>query len=211
MNQIPDQNRIIAAIERALLAVAIDPTQLQIGSLLDYVGELIKWNRRVNLTGGTSHLEFVRGPLFDALTLLKVLIPEGALVDVGSGGGLPGLPVALVHRGMRITLVEPRAKRASFLRHVTNLLGLDVEVRQQRAHELPGGAWNQAVAQAVWPAAKWLETACRLVAPPGYIYVMTTGPVEESDIPPGMRVDESARLERPWDRAPRHVTRMTLG
>jgi 16S rRNA (guanine527-N7)-methyltransferase len=177
-------------------------------ALADYSAEICRWNRRVNLTGAKTVTGFVDGPLFDALTLLPVLADDGPLVDVGSGGGLPGLPAALYRPDLRVVLVEPRAKRASFLRHAAHELGLSCEVVEVRDEALENGAFGAAVSQAVWPATDWLGRAVRLVRKGGAIYALSSTPVVDVDLPTGCRIDARFETLRPLDGALRFAVRV---
>lgn len=173
-----------------------------------YAAEVSRWNRRVNLTGAKSPAAFVDGPLFDALTLLAVLADDAPLVDVGSGGGLPGLPAALYRPRLGVVLAEPRARRASFLRHAVHTLGLSCDVVEARDEQLEADAYGAAVSQAVWPAAEWLGRAVRLVIPAGAIYTLSSTPITDADLPPGARIDASFDTLRPLDGAPRFAVRV---
>lgn len=96
--------------------------------LLVYLAELMKWSRRVNLIArDTPEDQVIENHFLDSLTLLPFLDKEQGpihLLDVGSGAGFPGLVLACVLPEARFTLVEPRQKRVSFLRHVLRSLGL---------------------------------------------------------------------------------------
>jgi len=197
-----------SAVGRAFAHLGVDCGDDLGRALALYAAEICRWNRRVNLTGAKSAEAFVDGPLFDALTLLKVLAEDAPLVDVGSGGGLPGLPAALYRPGLRVVLVEPRAKRGSFLRHAVDALGLSCEVVEAREEQLGGRAYGAAVAQAVWPAPEWLGRAVRLVVPGGAIYALSSAPVTDADLPPGCRIDASFETKRPLDGAPRFAVRV---
>jgi 16S rRNA (guanine527-N7)-methyltransferase len=177
-------------------------------ALAKYATEICRWNRRVNLTGAKAATAFVDGPLFDALTLLPVLADDGPLVDVGSGGGLPGVPAALYRPDLRVVLVEPRVRRASFLRHAVHELGLSCDVVEARDERLEDGAYGAAVAQAVWRAAEWLGRAVRLVRGGGAIYALASTPVADADLPPGCRIEASFETSRPLDGAPRFAVRV---
>jgi len=103
--------------------------------LLGYLGELLKWRRKVNLIArDTPEPQVVENHFLDSLTLMAFIQGEGAhLLDVGTGAGFPGLVLACVLPQVRFTLVEPRLKRVSFLRHVIRSLGLtNVEVVADR-------------------------------------------------------------------------------
>ena len=106
-----------------------------------YFQELVDWNGRTNLTAITDYREVQTKHFLDSLTV-SLAIPKdvttnGALMDVGSGAGFPGLPLKVLWPGLRVTLVESVGKKAAFLRHLTDALGLEgVEVCTQRAETL---------------------------------------------------------------------------
>jgi 16S rRNA G527 N7-methylase RsmG len=94
--------------------------------LCDFGSELLSWSRRVDLCGARTAEDFASGPLFDALTLVPVLEKSGSLLDVGSGGGLPGLPALILRPALQLTLLEPRTRRAAFLRHICRVAPMTV-------------------------------------------------------------------------------------
>ena len=115
--------------------------------LLVYVAELAKWSRRINLIArDTPELQILENHFLDSLTLLPLLRSQGRgpvhLLDVGSGAGFPGLVLAIVMPEAQFTLVEPRQKRVSFLRHLIRTLGqTNVEVVADRI-EPHAAAWQ---------------------------------------------------------------------
>lgn len=85
--------------------------------LARYLAELDRWRRSTNLTGRLTAVELVRHALESAFG--ERLIPHSVrVVDIGSGAGFPGVPLAIVRPDIRVTAVEPRRKRAGFLRHM---------------------------------------------------------------------------------------------
>jgi len=111
-----------------------------------YLAELMKWNRRVNLIArDTQEQQVIDTHFLDSLTLAPLLMEgDGAvhLLDVGSGAGFPGLVLACALPEARFTLVEPRQKRVSFLRHIVRTLGLNnAEVVADRI-EPHAAAWR---------------------------------------------------------------------
>jgi 16S rRNA (guanine527-N7)-methyltransferase len=113
--------------------------------LLVYLAELMKWSRRVNLIArDTPEAQAIETHFLDSLTLLPLLQEPAPvhLLDVGTGAGFPGLVLAAVLPEARFTLVEPRQKRVSFLRHLIRTLGLtNVEVVADRV-EPHAQAWQ---------------------------------------------------------------------
>jgi 16S rRNA (guanine527-N7)-methyltransferase len=101
-------------------------------------------------------------------------VPDAVgVLDMGSGAGLPGIPLALVRPDLRITLVEPLLRRATFLSEVCESLGLDhVDVQRARAEELPRGATDAVVARAVAPLPRLLGWTLPLLRPGGRLVAM---------------------------------------
>jgi 16S rRNA (guanine527-N7)-methyltransferase len=101
------------------------------GRLAVYGAALLDANRRVNLTGANDAAALLPH-LLDSLSLVPLIQGAETLVDVGSGGGLPGIPLAIA-TGVRVTLVEPIAKKAAFLRSALAACGLPGEAVGERA------------------------------------------------------------------------------
>lgn len=116
------------------LGVILD--QQQVDALLLYFGELKKWNRRINLIArDTKDEQIIENHFLDSLTLYPLLsqVNKASLLDVGTGAGFPGLVLAAVLPGASFTLLEPRLKRVSFLRHIVRSLHLEnVEIVAER-------------------------------------------------------------------------------
>jgi 16S rRNA (guanine527-N7)-methyltransferase len=150
-------------------------------ALAAYLNLLEQWNRVHNLTGIRDRAELVNRHLVESLALKPfVRGPEAA--DVGSGGGLPGMPLAICLPDIAFTLIESRRKRASFLRHVAAELALEnVEVAHARAEQVTTGPFDTVLARAVAPPAELLAVTRPLVAPGGRL-VLLTGEVKGRDI-----------------------------
>lgn len=122
----------------AALGVTLDAAA--IARLGDYLARLLAMNERVNLTRITDPTEVWTRHALDALGLVPHLadLPAGARVlDVGSGGGVPGVPVAIARPDLRVTLMEATEKKAAFLRAVSEAMGLSqVDVVTGRAEQL---------------------------------------------------------------------------
>ena len=206
-NQHPRHLEELSAILETL-ALTADETQLI--RLLRYCRCVADANTRTNLTGAKSLSAFIGGPLFDALTLVPVLLPNGTLVDVGSGAGLPGLPAGILRPELKITLVEPRTKRVEFLEQTTADLEMAARVKKGKDSSLVEGEWDGAVAQAVWGPATWMERGARLVRPGGALYVMSSTPLAPDLIPDGLLLEGAFETRRPSDDAARYTYRLTV-
>ena len=138
------------------------------GQLTAYRDELARWGRVHNLTAVLDPARMVPVHLLDSLALAP-LVRGRTLADIGSGGGLPGIPLAIADPDLAVTLVEPRAKRALFLEHVVRLLGLgNVIVERSRVEDLGGATrYDTLVTRAFGSLAGFAGAAGRLAAPGG--------------------------------------------
>jgi 16S rRNA (guanine527-N7)-methyltransferase len=145
---------------------------------------------RLNLVAGDDLDRFYERHVADSLRLLD-LLGDGPCVDVGSGAGLPGIPLAIAGPARRWHLLEPRRQRAAFLEEVVRELGLaNVEVLPLRAEEAaldPGlrGAHQAATARALASPARAVGLLRPLVAPGGIVAVFVG---ERAEIPPEAEV-----------------------
>lgn len=150
----------------ALAEIGIEPSPEQVTRLARFLDLLLDANQRFNLTAIRDLDEAWTRHIFDSLTLLPVvggMMPE-AIIDVGSGGGLPGLPLAIMLPDSQVTLLEATGKKTKFLQEVVDDLGLaNVQVVQERAeefakHKAAGrDAFDVAIARAVGPMRVLLE------------------------------------------------------
>lgn len=134
MTDLPDLRAAAAAVGASL-------TDAQVAALTRYRDLLLDWNTRVNLTAVRDPAAVERRHLIDAVGLLRAVsqaeLAEARLVDVGSGAGLPGIPLAILAPGLRVTLVEATGKKVDFQRAAIEALGLThVEAIHGRSEEL---------------------------------------------------------------------------
>jgi 16S rRNA (guanine527-N7)-methyltransferase len=202
---VTDLNRSVETVLKQI-GVACSPSAIE--KLAAYSQELIRWNTRTNLTGAKSAEEFVAGPLFDAMTLVPVLKKSmESFVDIGSGGGLPGIPAAIVASLGRVSLVEPRSLRASFLRHIVHFLSLDAMVLEGKDKALVQ-QWEGAVSQAVFEPLEWAARGLPLVQTGGCIYVLSSERLPVSALPNGLTLDAEFECTRPLKQARRFSYRL---
>ena len=153
---------------------------------------IITWNGRHDLTAARSNAELCDLMLADAFALSQ-RIPAGLrLVDVGSGAGAPGFPLALLRPNLKVTLVEPQAKRASFLRTCVGATGrLDVDIVRARVEALDPGGWDVAMSRATLAPPEWLAVGATLVLPGGSVWVLVARD-EPPEIPGATMAEEIA-------------------
>ncbi len=178
--------------------------------LLRYRDELARWARVHNLTAVRDPAEMVAVHLLDSLALAPLIRGE-ALADLGSGGGLPGLPLAIAHPAWAVTLIEPRSKRALFLQHVTRMLDLpNVTVERARAEDIgPPERFDTVVTRAFGTLAQFASAGGPLCRRGGCLLAAKGRDpgAEIAALPPGWR-HEVLPLTVPGVSGARHAVRM---
>jgi 16S rRNA (guanine527-N7)-methyltransferase len=163
-------------IGRRLAAAGLPVSESQAAQLAQFVELLLRWNRVHNLTGIRGVDEILDRHLVESLALGPHLHGE-RIADVGSGGGLPGMPLAITEPARRFTLIESRVKRVAFLRHAAAELGLsNTSVAHGRAEHLHlDQPFDTVLTRALAPPKELLEI-CRPLLAPGSALLMLTAP-----------------------------------
>lgn len=152
--------------------------------LLNYLDELLRWNRSVNLTAITDRDEALEKHLCDSLTLLPLLRGDELMLDLGSGGGLPGIPLSIACPELRVVSVDAVEKKILFQRHVARLLGLrHFDARHRRAEQLAaeGARFDVITSRAFASLADFVRLALPVLGHDGRLLVMK-GPEGEAEL-----------------------------
>lgn len=188
--------RLEGALLDELSAVGITPSTDQISLLAQYLALVSQWRRRARLTAVADPVDAARVHVADSLLVLRAGVPPNAsLIDVGSGAGLPGIPLKVARPDIDVTLLEPEARRAAFLEIAARELKLPVRVVVARAEDAARERslreqFDVGTARALAP----LPVACELVLPfvrSGGKAVFLKGPSVSTELPIG-RVAASA-------------------
>ena len=116
--------------------ISIDLNQDQIDKFYTYMNLLLEWNEKINLTAITDHKEIILKHFIDSLTISKYIEQNKTLIDVGTGAGLPGIPLKIIRNDIKITLLDSLNKRINFLNEVINVLKLEnIETVHARCEE----------------------------------------------------------------------------
>jgi 16S rRNA (guanine527-N7)-methyltransferase len=166
--------------------------------LLAYLDLLARWNRTYNLTAVRDPDDMVSRHLLDSLAVLP-FVHGRSLADLGSGAGLPGIPLAIARPEIAVTLVESNGKKARFLREVIRSLPLaNVAVAQARVQDTPG-AFDTITARAFASLPDMLAWGGHLLAPDGR-WLALKGHVDAAEldaVPRGFRVAKVHELQVP--------------
>jgi len=191
------------------LGLAIDEAAQR--RLIAYLALLEKWNRTHNLTAIREPEGMVTNHLLDCLAVLPHLPQDRTLrlIDVGSGGGLPGIPVAIARPDWRVTLLDSRGKKVAFLRQAAAELALaEVTVVATRVEDYsPEIAFDVVISRAFADLATWVAAVRHLVRASGRLVAMT-GAYPEAELArlaAGVRVEAVPALQIPGLDAKRHL------
>ena len=193
-------------LESGLHALGLAPALSE--PLLAYLALLDRWNRAYNLTAIRDPGEMVAKHLLDSLAM-HPFAKAGTLADLGTGPGLPGIPLAIAHPALQVTLVESNGKKARFLREAVRTLQLsNARVAESRieALDLPA-AFDAITARALATLPLILELGGHLLKPQGRLLAMKGAlPADEiAALPPGWRVERVMPLDVPGLAAERHL------
>ena len=205
-----ESNRFPEAVQReldaGLAALGLDPDLAT--PLLAYLALLDRWNRTYNLTAVRAPADMVARHLLDSLAMLP-FVGDGALADLGTGPGLPGIPLAIARPQLQVTLVESNGKKARFLREAVRTLQLrNARVSESRIESLDEpAAYDAITARALATLPLIVELGGPLLKPTGRLLAMKGArPDEEiAALPGGWRVDGVHRLVVPGLAAERHL------
>jgi 16S rRNA (guanine527-N7)-methyltransferase len=176
--------------------------------LLDYLELLAKWNRTYNLTAIRDPEKMITHHLLDSLATLPHL-PAGTLADVGSGGGLPGIPIAIAEPARRVTLNDASHKKAAFLQQAV----IELRLANAQVHTGRAQAWRPAQKFACVVTRGFAElaefiAACRHLVVPGGVLAAMKGvypAAELSRLPADADCRDVRRLAVPLLDAERHL------
>lgn len=168
-------------LRRGLIDLDLDPISTLIQELVDYLQLLAKWNRAFNLSSIRDPRQMAIRHVLDSLAVAPYV--EGSrLLDMGSGGGLPGIPLALAKPELHVVLLDSNGKKARFLRQAVLELRLDrVTVVAQRAETFRAeAAFDTVISRAFSDLVRFVSLSIPLCRPGGRILAMK-GPLAERE------------------------------
>lgn len=161
----------------------IDDNKIQ--KFYDYINLLVEWNKKINLTAITEEKDIILKHFVDSLTVLKYIKENKSIVDVGTGAGFPGIPLAIMNDSLKITLVDSLNKRINFLNEVCSKIKLkNTKAIHSRAEEFGQDnnyreSYDIAISRAVSNLTVLAEYLLPLVKVGGKIICMKGPDIEE--------------------------------
>lgn len=153
-----------------------------------FLQEMGRWNQVHNLTAIEGEQNSVRLHLIDSITVLPIMRqfltnPNPNIADLGSGGGLPAIPIAILQTGWNLTLIESIRKKTAFLQHIRGKLKLNnIQVLSERVEVVAknqSGQFDAVISRAFTNLAHFLELALPLLKPNGLVFAMKARRADE--------------------------------
>lgn len=168
--------------------LGLDLSPANIADLELFLQEMGRWNQVHNLTAIEGEKNSVRLHLIDSITVLPIMrqfldLKNPSIADLGSGGGLPAIPIAILQPSWRLTLIEAIRKKTAFLQHVRGKLGLkNVEVLSARVESVAKSQpaqFDAVISRAFTSLAHFLELSMPLLKPGGLVFAMKAKRADE--------------------------------
>ncbi len=205
----PERIKLESGLARLGLDVPIDA----VDSLLTYMELLKEWSGTYNLIAPKERDFLLARHVLDSLSIVKWLQP-GSLLDVGTGAGLPGLPLAIIKPEMEVTLLDSAGKKIRFIRHVGRTLKIpNIRVLQQRVEALAQGQVFANITSRAFASLKVFVEAARPCADESsrLLAMKGTHPGQELEaLPDWVNVESVEPLAVPYLHAERHLVIMSI-
>jgi len=161
-------------LKKGAETIEVALSEEQIGQFYLYWRELQEWNSHINITAISSLKDTIIKHFLDSLSVIESLPVSGRLADIGSGGGFPGIPIAIVRPALNVALIEAARRKANFLRQVVRTLGLKTAaVYHGRAETLATGEQFDCIVSRAFSSIKtFLRISMPLLAADGIIIAM---------------------------------------
>jgi 16S rRNA (guanine527-N7)-methyltransferase len=204
-----DRNALIQVLAEGIAEMRLDVTAQQQAQLIDYLGLMFKWNAVYNLTSLRDPMQMVTHHLLDSLAAVPAFEGATNVLDVGSGGGLPGIVLAIVRPDMKVSMIDTVHKKTAFLTQVKAELVLsNVTVYTARVEQLQvSDKFDVITSRAFADLSDFVNWSSHLLREGGrYVALKGVAPQDEQQrLPQAWRVSKVEPLQVPRLDAERHL------
>ncbi len=195
----------------------IPMTAIQMDLMAIHAGELILWNKKINLTAIVDPLAMAEKHFIDAIAVNPFLGREKKIMDMGTGGGFPSIPLKIMNPSIHFVLVDSSRKKVSFLKHVIRCLGLNhIDAIHARVEELANDpahakAYDAVISRGFAGLEKFVMHALPLLRAGGTIYALK-GKQAETEITPALISGFDIRTDHyslPFEKSDRYMIQLT--
>jgi len=208
-----DRQGLQALLAEGIRDMGLDVNPAQQDRLMDYLALMFKWNSVYNLTSLRDPMQMVTHHLLDSLAAVPAFKDAVNVLDVGSGGGLPGIVLAIVRPDMNVSMIDTVHKKTAFLNQVkaeldlANVTVYTMQVQQLQAGDKTGGKFDVITSRAFADLSDFVNWSSHLLAQQGrYIALKGTAPKDEQErVPQEWKVTKVEPLQVPRLGAERHL------
>lgn len=212
----PQKTAEVGAVHRTLLLdgaaqLGVSLSEIQVDKLLEYLALLAKWNKTYNLSAIRDSVQMVGRHLLDSLSVVPCVqaCAGERIIDVGTGGGLPGIVLAIVFPERHLTLLDSNGKKTRFLFQVKTQLQLDnVQIENRRVEEYQPDLRYSAVISRAFASLQDMTDGCEHLLTDGGLFLAMKGvyPTDElSGLEKRYKVSDSHQLQVPGEEGERHL------
>jgi 16S rRNA (guanine527-N7)-methyltransferase len=202
------QKDIEGKLRSGVASLGLEPAGEEVATLAQYVSLLVRWNEAFNLTGPCSPEEMVARHVLDSLTALPYLAGT-AVLDLGTGAGLPGIPLAVLDPHRRYTLLDSKGKKTRFVTQAIGELGLDnVTVVQTRVEAFAPEQFFDTVITRAFSSLEHFVRSCQHLTTTGGRLVAMKGRYPDEELKPLLQTVTSIEVpsvDVPGLDAERHI------
>lgn len=204
-----DRAALAHVLAEGIAEMKLDVSAAQQDKLMDYLALMSKWNGVYNLTSLRDPMQMVTHHLLDSLAAVPAFVDARNVLDVGAGGGLPGIVLAITRPGMKVSMIDTVHKKTAFLKQVKAELELsNVTVQTMKVQDLDvSDKFDVITSRAFADLSDFLNWSGHLLAEGGkFIALKGTAPAEEQErIPAEWRITDLQPLQVPRLGAERHL------
>ena len=204
-----DRSALAQVLASGINELQLDLNRQQQEQLLDYVALLFKWNAVYNLTSVRDPMQMMTHHVLDSLAAVSSFAGAANILDVGAGGGLPGMVLAIARPDMKVSMIDTVHKKTAFLTQVKAELGLaNVAVYTKKVQDLEVAAkFDVITSRAFADLSDFVNWSGHLLAEGGqFIALKGTAPPEEQErLPAQWKVKQLRPLQVPGLQAERHL------
>jgi len=197
--------------------IAVDITEEQISLMAAHGAELIRWNKKINLTAIIDPMAMAEKHFIDAIAVLPFLGQEKKIMDMGTGGGFPSIPLKIMNPSLEFVLVDASRKKVNFLKHVIRTLGLEnIDAVHSRVEDLAfddahAKSYDAVISRAFAGLEKFVGFALPLLKLEGKIYALK-GKQAPDEITPALKSQFEIRTDHyqlPFEKSDRYMIQLT--
>jgi 16S rRNA (guanine527-N7)-methyltransferase len=165
-------------LQNGLKALKIKISDDQVQLMTIHAKELMKWNKKINLTAIKQPLKIAEKHFIDSLAAASFIKNKNSIIDLGSGGGFPGIPLKIMNPLLNVVLMDSSRKKINFLKHIIRLLGLQgIDAIHSRAQDLHDkdlyiAGFDAVISRAFTELSNFVELASPFLNKEGTIYAM---------------------------------------